>query len=45
MGTDLKRRCVFEDDNTLKLDTPHMATGGEARPSHVRWLRLDGKDT
>ncbi|MFJ6892979.1 lipocalin-like domain-containing protein [Streptomyces hokutonensis] len=40
VDADLTRVCVFEDDDTLKLDTPPMAMGGEARPSHILWRRL-----
>ncbi|MFI6170377.1 lipocalin-like domain-containing protein [Nocardia sp. NPDC051052] len=44
VGTDLRRLCVFEDAETLKLDTPPMAMGGQTRPSYIRWRRLSGKD-
>ncbi|MGW7544180.1 lipocalin-like domain-containing protein [Streptomyces sp. NPDC054770] len=40
VGSDLTRLCVFEDGDTLKLDTPPMVMGGEARPSHILWRRL-----
>ncbi|MGY0498408.1 lipocalin-like domain-containing protein [Nocardia sp. FBN12] len=45
VGTDLKRLCVFENDDTLKLDTPPMAMGGTARPSYIVWQRHIRKDT
>ncbi|MGW4767298.1 lipocalin-like domain-containing protein [Nocardia sp. NPDC004278] len=43
VGTDLERLCVFDDADTLKLDTPPMAMGGEARPSYILWRRLSGR--
>ncbi|GAA2094415.1 hypothetical protein GCM10009801_62410 [Streptomyces albiaxialis] len=44
VGTGLKRVCVFEDADTLKLDTPPMDMGGEARASYVLWRRTDGRN-
>ncbi|MFC6930641.1 lipocalin-like domain-containing protein [Actinomadura yumaensis] len=39
VGADLTRTCVFEDENTLKLDTPPMKMGGEPLGSHILWQR------
>ncbi|MBL1119479.1 lipocalin-like domain-containing protein [Streptomyces sp. 110] len=39
VGTDLTRTCIFEDENTLKLDTPPMKMGGEWLGSYIRWQR------
>ncbi|MFI6095059.1 lipocalin-like domain-containing protein [Lentzea sp. NPDC051213] len=39
VGTDLRRTCVFEGGDTLKLDTPPMKIGGELLASHIRWQR------
>ncbi|MFE5328136.1 lipocalin-like domain-containing protein [Embleya sp. NPDC056575] len=44
VGIDLERVCVFEDDDTLRLDTPPMLMGGEARASYVLWRRTNGRN-
>ncbi|MFD9892418.1 lipocalin-like domain-containing protein [Amycolatopsis sp. NPDC059027] len=39
VGTDLARTCVFEGEDTLKLDTPPMKIGGELLGSYILWQR------
>lgn len=39
VGADLLRTCVFEGEDTLKLDTPPMKIGGEWLESYILWQR------